>query len=77
MMLLISKRFTKPILDLLSIAKRMSELDFDVKYQVKSKDEIGVLGNSINILSERLQNTILELKQANNELLTDIQQKIN
>jgi signal transduction histidine kinase len=75
MMLLISKRFTKPILDLAGIAKRMSELDFDVKYQVKSKDEIGVLGNSINTLSERLQNTILELKQANNELLTDIQQK--
>ncbi|MBH1940292.1 HAMP domain-containing protein [Mobilitalea sibirica] len=74
-MLIISKQFTKPILELSGIAKKMSELDFDVKYHVKSKDEIGELGHSINALSDKLETTISELKQANNELLTDIQKK--
>lgn len=74
-MLVISKKFTQPILDLSGIAKRMSDLDFEVKYKVKSKDEIGELGNSINSLSDKLKNTIQELKQANNELVNDIQKK--
>jgi signal transduction histidine kinase len=53
----------------------MSDLNFEVKYNVKSKDEIGELGSSINVLSDKLKTTITELKQANNELLKDIQQK--
>ena len=74
-MLIISKRFTKPILELSGIAKRISDLDFEVKYKVETKDEIGELGKSINSLSDKLESTITELKQANNELLTDIQKK--
>jgi signal transduction histidine kinase len=74
-MLIISKKFTKPILELSGLAKRMSDLDFEVKYKIKSKDEIGELGNSINTLSDKLKNTIQELKQANNELVSDIQKK--
>lgn len=74
-MLIISKKFTKPILDLAGIAKKMSDLDFEVKYQVTSKDEIGELGSSINALSDKLETTISDLKQANNELMTDIQKK--
>ncbi len=74
-MYLISKKFTKPLLDLAEIAKSMSELNFEIKYSVKDKDEIGVLGDSINALSDRLEATITELKQANNELTKDIQEK--
>jgi signal transduction histidine kinase len=74
-MLIISKRFTKPILELSGIAKRISDLDFEVKYNVETKDEIGELGKSINSLSDKLESTITELKQANNELLSDIQKK--
>ena len=74
-MLIVSKKFTGPILELANISKKMAELNFDVKYKVKSQDEIGELGNSINALSEKLEGTISELKKANNELLTDIQQK--
>lgn len=72
---IISKKFTKPILDLAGIAKKMSDLDFEVRYEVNTKDEIGELGSSINILSDKLEATILELKNANNELLSDIQKK--
>jgi signal transduction histidine kinase len=71
-----SRRFTRPVLELAEIAKKMSDLDFDVKYQVTTKDEINELGCSINTLSEKLEQTISELKSANNELLSDIQDKI-
>lgn len=74
-MYLISRRFTKPILVLEDIAKKMSDLDFDVKYEVKSKDEIGRLGTSINTLSSKLQTTITELKIANIELQSDNERK--
>lgn len=74
-MFLISKRFTRPILELSGIAKKMSDLNFEVKYKGKSKDEIGELGSSINALSDKLESTITELKIANNELITDIQRK--
>ena len=67
--------FVKPILQITDIAKRMSELDFEAKYPVKTHDEIGVLGSSINTLSETLETTISELKTANNELQKDIEQK--
>lgn len=76
LMFLFSKRFTRPILELSDIAKKMSDLDFDVKYHVTGQDEIALLGNSINRLSETLEQTISELKRANNELLSDIQNKV-
>ena len=72
---IISGEFTKPILKLAGISKEMSNLNFKVKYNVTTNDEIGVLGNSINELSDKLENTIIELKQANNQLLSDIEKK--
>lgn len=74
-MFFVSRRFTGPVLQLAGIAKRMTELDFDVKYKVRSRDEIGELGNSINVLAEQLEKTISELKSANNELQMDIEKK--
>lgn len=74
-MLLVSSRFTKPIKELADIAKQMSNLNFEVKYPVKGKDEIGELGSSINALSDKLRDTISELKSANNELQIDLQKK--
>lgn len=74
-MLYFGNSFTKPIMQITDIAKRMSELDFDVKYVVHSKDEVAVLGSSINLLSGKLETTISELKAANNELQKDIEKK--
>ena len=74
-MVFFGNSFAKPILQITDIAKRMSELDFEAKYPVKTHDEIGVLGSSINTLSETLETTISELKTANNELQKDIEQK--
>lgn len=74
---LFSRRFTRPVLELAKIARKMSELDFETKFEVnrEDEDEISVLGNSINSLSENLERTISELKAANIELQNDIERK--
>lgn len=75
-MYLAMKMVTSPILQLADISERMSGLDFEAKYQGDARDEIGVLGNSMNALSDKLKETIGELKSANNQLQKDIQEKI-
>ena len=75
-MILLSDNFTKPIRKLSKIAGEMSELQFEPKYTDCRYDEIGHLGHSINRLSEKLEQTIVELKTANNELQSDIENKI-
>ncbi len=74
-MFYISNKFTKPILELSEIAKKMKDLDFSIEYEVDRKDEIGVLGNYINSLSKELEYTISELKNANNEMRLVIESK--
>lgn len=76
LMIFVGNNFTKPILQIADIANKMANLDFDVRYPVQRQDEIGMLGNSINALSDKLEHTISELKSANNELEKDIQNKI-
>ncbi|PXV85603.1 HAMP domain-containing protein [Lachnotalea glycerini] len=71
----VSEQISKPILDLARISKRMTKLDFEAKYTRGGSDEIAILGNHINKLSETLEKTISELKTANNELKTDIEKK--
>lgn len=66
-----SKRFTRPILELNAIAQNMAKLDFTKMYPVRSQDEIGELGHSINSLSEQLGRSIRELQQANRRLEED------
>lgn len=71
----LSNRVTKPILELAKISERMKHLDFEAKYTGDDKTEIAILGRNINEMSEALESTISELKTANNELLKDIERK--
>ena len=72
----ISKKFTKPILELNDIAQNMSKLDFSKKYEVKdTDDEINNLGKSINTMSDKLESTIKQLRETNVELEKDIEEK--
>lgn len=68
---LIAKRFTRPILVLNDIAKKMADLDFSDKYTLGGGDEISALGGSINLLSERLKDTISALSASNEQLARD------
>lgn len=71
-----TKSFIRPVEELSEIAKRMSNLDFNIKYRVDRRDEIGELGHSINVLAKKLEDTISDLKSANNQLQTDIAEKV-
>jgi|UniRef100_UPI003FEFBDBC two-component system sensor histidine kinase VanS len=71
----LSSYISRPIKQLSNIAERMSELDFDVKYDGKDKGEIGLLGNSMNNMSKKLEENISQLKAANLELQRDIDKK--
>lgn len=73
--ILITRRYTRPVLQLAEISEKMSELDFETKYEGNRKDEIGILGDSMNELSEKLEQTITDLKTANIELHKDIAKK--
>lgn len=74
--IIFSGKFTKPIHEMAIVANKMANLDFDAKVKNISKDEIGKLGVSMNELSCKLENTISELKTANNELSKDIENKV-
>lgn len=73
----VAKGISRPIKELTEISIHMTNLEFDVKYKSKkgSTQEIEVLGNHMNELSDTLQKTISELKVANNELMQDIEKK--
>ena len=72
----ITERFTKPIEELNDIANEMAKLNFKRKYRINdSEDEIDELGKSINTLSDKLEETINQLKINNSELEKDIEAK--
>ena len=60
-----SRTITKPVVLLSKIANRMSMQDFSVRWHGKQMDEIGELGNSLNMLSENLSNALNQLTEAN------------
>ena len=70
-----SRSITRPIMELAGLSQEMANLNFDTKYTRGGMDEIGVLGNNFNKMSEKLERTVSELKQANNQLQKDIEQK--
>ncbi len=71
----VSRRITQPILELNRISEQMVHLDFEAKYNGRTGNEIDLLGENINKLSQSLEQSISELKTANNELQKDIERK--
>ena len=71
----VTNRITKPIRQLTQISERMTNLDFDAKFEVQGDNEVDRLGMHMNQMSNKLERTISELKTANNELKKDIEKK--
>ncbi len=71
----LSNRFTRPVRELTELSKRMADLDFNARYTSGGSNEIGQLGDHFNKMSDTLQETISQLKSANNELQRDIERK--
>lgn len=75
MIWLVSEKVANPILKLADISKRMANLDFEAKYEGNDKNEIAILGENFNFMSEKLEETICSLKNANLELKRDVENK--
>ncbi|NTW71969.1 MAG: cell wall metabolism sensor histidine kinase WalK [Eubacteriaceae bacterium] len=58
----LSRSISHPLMELNRVAKKMKELDFKAKYKVISEDETGQLGNTLNELTIKLEDTIDKLK---------------
>lgn len=68
-------RITKPIRRLTEISRKMADLDFSARYEGDKSDEIGELGQHMNELSERLEVSYQELREANDQLEQELQEK--
>ena len=67
--------YSKPLVSISNVAKRMTTLDMTWKCEVNRKDEIGVLAASLNEMSQRLSDTMDSLKAANWQLKKDIERE--
>jgi signal transduction histidine kinase len=72
MAFIISSRISRPLKEITHIAKAMADLDFSHKYSGSYTDEVGLLGHSINTLSNYLEHTIGNLKISNAMLENEI-----
>lgn len=73
--LIYSTMITKPLKRINSIAKKMSNLDFDEKCEVTSEDELGNLATTLNFLSENLSKALTSLKRTNLQLQKEIEKE--
>ena len=73
--MIFSYMLTRPMITFSAVTKRMASLDFGIKCEYKANDEIGELANNINFLSDELDNTIEQLKTANEKLMRDIEKE--
>ncbi|CAH1054122.1 sensor histidine kinase [Paenibacillus pseudetheri] len=73
--LFFSKMVTRPLIKLNNIAKRMVSLDFTGDTSIRQKDELGSLSNSMFTLSLSLDSALRELREANQQLVEDMEQK--
>ena len=73
--LIITNIFSRPIIEMSRIARRMSNMDFSAKVDIKTDDEIGELGESMNNMASSLEKSITDLKSANLELSNDIRKR--
>lgn len=64
----ISKRFTQPISDIDQAARRISQMDFSQRCTIHTHDELEELSGSINLMADKLEAYIEQLK-LNQELL--------
>ncbi len=70
-----SRRFTKPLIQMNDVMKRIAALDFSAKTDIDRNDEIGTLADNINTVSESLNTALSELREKNAQLQEDIEKE--
>jgi two-component system phosphate regulon sensor histidine kinase PhoR len=66
----VSRRITRPVVDMQRIARRMAEGDFHARAPVRSPDEIGQLARALNRLAQSLEDKISDLEQEHAKVTT-------
>jgi PAS domain S-box-containing protein len=61
--IILSSSITKPILELKNASNKIANGDYNVKIVVTAHDEIGVLGNSFMIMTEKIKSLIGKLEE--------------
>lgn len=72
-----SNLISKPLVKINNVAKKLSNLDFSEKCPITRSDEIGSLANTLNFLSENLEDSLNDLKEKNKQLEIDIEKERN
>lgn len=72
----ISKAMTNNLTMLERAAIKIMNKDYDVNIKIKSKDEFGRLGTTINNMAMEIRNTIQKLRVQNEQLQIEISEKI-
>jgi two-component system sensor histidine kinase VanS len=67
-----ARLIARPLVKLNKSASKMAGLDFTQKIKTGGNDEIGKLGGTLNMLSQKLNSTLNELKETNSRLQSDI-----
>ncbi len=70
-----AKIFTSPLRKLTSISHNMADLSFDEKADIKTGDELEELAQSMNYMSEKLEETINKLEDSNIKLKKEIEKE--
>ncbi|WP_418790035.1 ATP-binding protein [Phosphitispora sp. TUW77] len=65
---ILSKKVTKPVLDMNRVALEMAKGNFRERVALQSQDELGLLGNTLNFLSAELQGNIEALSTEKDKL---------
>ncbi len=71
------RRFSKPIDNMCAITDRMAKLDFSEKCPPTKLVEMTQLSESINALSDNLDNALRDLNEKNEKLLKDLENEKN
>lgn len=73
--MIFSRLVTRPIIKITDTTKQIKNLDFSKKCIVSSHDEVGILAENINDMSDKLNTTVEALIKANEDLQRDIERE--
>ncbi len=59
----ISKSLSRPLIKLKSAANKIALGNFDVRTSIKTKDEIGELSEAFDLMAEKLQKSLIQIKE--------------
>jgi len=68
---------TKPLEKITQVAKKIRNMDYRARVEVKKNDEIGELGNAINAMADSLQIQMARIRENENHLQSVLSNMIN